>query len=468
MNLRYVSYLSMFPIMILTIFGGSIQDVFAQIEFDPVESDEEIPQENSPILDTTPPELSIPDDIVISPDNELGAVVIFSVSAVDDVDGQIIPICSPSSGSFFHMDSTIVTCTATDSSGNISDATFVVNIQDQIPPVLTVPEDILIDTTVVSGTRVTFTVSAVDDINGLIIPICTSESGSVFPIGNTIVTCTAIDSSGNISDATFVVTINNLITILNEELTSLEELEPNEIGNVGDHVSEFIKISNTLSQLEKQEIRNIQSEFQQEIKNADKSVRDEIRSKYNSELSEFRKKTKDLRSEFHDIFKEYRTEIKQLSKEAKALSVEDKRQLLQLHKIKLKIEREETKSSDKIDSVIYQSLNKELKDKDKKLHKLHQLIALSELPRTVIFDKNGDWKQQRDELKNTVKLLKKTIKESEKDSKKEIKSLIKEFKKLDKDNKDNKDKKDKKDNKDNKDNKDRKDRKDKKKKDKKK
>lgn len=57
------------------------------------------------------------------------------------------------------------------------------------------------------GVRVSFTVSARDDVDGSLPATCTPRSGSRFKIGKTGVTCSASDSGGNTATARFNVTV---------------------------------------------------------------------------------------------------------------------------------------------------------------------------------------------------------------------------------------------------------------------
>jgi hypothetical protein len=57
-----------------------------------------------------------------------GEVVSFSVNASDEVDPSPTVVCVPPSGSFFPRGTTIVTCTATDASGNESSCEFPVTV----------------------------------------------------------------------------------------------------------------------------------------------------------------------------------------------------------------------------------------------------------------------------------------------------------------------------------------------------
>ncbi|CUR52691.1 exported protein of unknown function [Nitrosotalea devaniterrae] len=76
------------------------------------------------------------------------------------------------------------------------------------PIIITVPSPIVVQSTSSSGTVVTYSVTAVDAVDGPITPVCTPTSGSTFPVGTTTVTCTASDAAGNSKTATFAVTVN--------------------------------------------------------------------------------------------------------------------------------------------------------------------------------------------------------------------------------------------------------------------
>jgi len=68
--------------------------------------------------DTTPPVISIPNDVTIETDNPSGIVYTYTVTVRDDTDPNPSVRCTPSSGSFFPVGITQIDCTATDSSGN--------------------------------------------------------------------------------------------------------------------------------------------------------------------------------------------------------------------------------------------------------------------------------------------------------------------------------------------------------------
>jgi len=82
-------------------------------------------------------------------------------------------------------------------------------IYDTTPPKILKPSDVIVDATDSNGERVFYDVLAIDDTDQIIKPSCRPSSGSIFPIGDTKVTCTASDSAGNsASPVFFIVTVN--------------------------------------------------------------------------------------------------------------------------------------------------------------------------------------------------------------------------------------------------------------------
>lgn len=79
-------------------------------------------------LDTTPPTLSVPSRVVADATSSTGAAVSYTVSAADDTDPAPTVACAPASGSSFPIGDTTVGCSASDSSGNTTTASFVVHV----------------------------------------------------------------------------------------------------------------------------------------------------------------------------------------------------------------------------------------------------------------------------------------------------------------------------------------------------
>jgi len=80
-------------------------------------------------------------------------------------------------------------------------------IVDDVPPLIIIPEDIVVEATASYGAAVTFSVKGIDNIDGILNPQCDTPSGSTFPIGETKVTCFLTDSSGNSATNSFLVTV---------------------------------------------------------------------------------------------------------------------------------------------------------------------------------------------------------------------------------------------------------------------
>ena len=78
---------------------------------------------------------------------------------------------------------------------------------DTMPPVITVPANMSVQAPDTNGVIVDFTTSAIDNVSGTVPTINTPASGSLFPIGTTTVTTTAVDAAGNSASSTFTVTV---------------------------------------------------------------------------------------------------------------------------------------------------------------------------------------------------------------------------------------------------------------------
>src|SRR5215217_1346917 len=84
-----------------------------------------------------------------------------------------------------------------------------VNANYTIPPIVNVPtQPITVEATSQSGALVNYNVSATDNNDMIVVPICDPPSGSSFSLGNTTVNCTAIDNDGNSAVASFSVIVD--------------------------------------------------------------------------------------------------------------------------------------------------------------------------------------------------------------------------------------------------------------------
>jgi hypothetical protein len=159
------------------------------------------------VLNTDPPVISVPADISVEATNAAGATVTYDATATDDVDGSVPVTCTPASGSVFGIGTTTVNCSASDSSGSTTNASFLVTVSDTTPPTLTLPAALSAEATGPGGANVSFSVSASDIVDGAVAVECTHLSGQLFPLGTTIVTCHATDAHANGVAGTFSVSV---------------------------------------------------------------------------------------------------------------------------------------------------------------------------------------------------------------------------------------------------------------------
>ena len=158
------------------------------------------------VEDTTPPSLKLPAAMVVTANRPGGATVMLLPATATDV-GDPSPLITydPNPG-FFTVGTTVVTVTATDASGNVSSGTFDVTVQDPSPVLPNLP-NIVLAASGPTGATATYSSTATDVADGAIPVTFSPLSGSRFPIGTTEVTATATDAAGNLSSATFTVTV---------------------------------------------------------------------------------------------------------------------------------------------------------------------------------------------------------------------------------------------------------------------
>lgn len=179
------------------------------------------------VADTTAPAITRVSDVVATATSPAGALVGFTASAWDAVDGAIAPrffldydgdaieITSPA---VFPVGTTVVTAEAIDAAGNIATATFTVAVLDTDDPVISGVSNRVAEATGPEGALVRFAAVASDAVDGALAPRFYLVEGDarlaitsprVFPIGTSLVAVEATDSSGNVSAATFTVTVQD-------------------------------------------------------------------------------------------------------------------------------------------------------------------------------------------------------------------------------------------------------------------
>ncbi|MDX1953414.1 MAG: HYR domain-containing protein [Verrucomicrobiota bacterium] len=191
------------------------------------------------VADSTAPTITCPPNLVVethtSVNGVAGAYVTYATPSVtDDTDLNPTIVCTPPPGSFFPLEAGLgstnhtVTCVATDAAGNSATCTFIITVQDTLPPefadvgnpVIDGCDEAIILTNDVGQCVATFEfprpfatdgsaselipveVSALDE-NGITIPLIDLGNNllrGIFPVnitGSNVVTLTANDGRGN-------------------------------------------------------------------------------------------------------------------------------------------------------------------------------------------------------------------------------------------------------------------------------
>jgi predicted outer membrane repeat protein len=160
------------------------------------------------------PEVFAPDNITVPNDpDQAGASVSYPAPTSIGAVGTIT--CTPTSGSFFPVGTTTVTCSATI---GISD-TFTITVLDTQSPSITVPANISVQNIPgQAGAVVTYPDPVAADNLAGVTAACLPPSGTFFAIGSTTVTCTATDAANNVTTAQFTITVAPSTQVLLDQL----------------------------------------------------------------------------------------------------------------------------------------------------------------------------------------------------------------------------------------------------------
>ncbi|MEI6835802.1 MAG: immunoglobulin-like domain-containing protein [Candidatus Falkowbacteria bacterium] len=158
-------------------------------------------------IDNTAPTLHLPENISLEATNHDGELINFETSASDVNPESPAVTCDPISGSTFKVGTTTISCMATDTAGNVATGTFTIEVKDTTKPIITPPENQTFEATGPLTTPIGLiqaTSTDIADINPVI-----NHTPTEFPLGDTEVTWTATDASGNQASATSSVTITD-------------------------------------------------------------------------------------------------------------------------------------------------------------------------------------------------------------------------------------------------------------------
>lgn len=156
------------------------------------------------IVDTTPPLLTPPDDIIVEARDRFTPVDIGRATATDIFEVTL----SNNAPDAFPVGATTVLWTAEDANGNAATIEQTVVVQDSTPPALIVPDDVVIEATGVLTRADVGAASATDRVDGSV-AVENDAPADGFPLGTSIVTWSATDSRGNTATAQQSVTVRD-------------------------------------------------------------------------------------------------------------------------------------------------------------------------------------------------------------------------------------------------------------------
>ncbi|MBI3949881.1 MAG: HYR domain-containing protein [Acidobacteria bacterium] len=166
---------------------------------------------NIKVVDKTPPVIQCAGDVTLPV--QAGCAVSFNqvMPTATDCSGPVTITSSPPMGTMLGLGPHTITYTATDAAGNTSTCTQTVTVVDTASPTITCPADLTESCATASGATVSYTATTTDNCDPAAALTCSPASGSTFPLGTTVVTCTATDAGGNTSTCSFMVTamLNN-------------------------------------------------------------------------------------------------------------------------------------------------------------------------------------------------------------------------------------------------------------------
>ena len=154
------------------------------------------------VVDTTAPSILEPENIIVEATSSSSNIVELNLPIADDAISNVI--IDNNAPDVFPFGETIVTWSAEDESGNISYTDHKVIIVDTSAPELQIPVDIMIDATSLQSI-VEIDSPQTSDIIG--VSSITNDAPESFPLGETIVTWTATDTSGNSVSDTQLITV---------------------------------------------------------------------------------------------------------------------------------------------------------------------------------------------------------------------------------------------------------------------
>jgi N-acetylneuraminic acid mutarotase len=128
---------------------------------------------------------------------------------------------------------------------NSSTGSRTVNVVDTTPPSFTSPPNATITANSPAGATYFYTTPVATDAAGPVTAVCSPAPGSVFPIGTTVVACTATDQAGNRTTHTFTVTVLSPQEVIANLISQIDGLDFQQANNQLQNVLKSLDRQNT-------------------------------------------------------------------------------------------------------------------------------------------------------------------------------------------------------------------------------
>ena len=182
------------------------------------------------VIDTTAPTINAPTDMQVEATSMNSNIIEFgSAEAADQVAISSITNDAPE---VFPLGETIVTWTATDTSGNSASTTQTISVIDTTAPTINAPTDMQVEATSMNSNIIEF--GSAEAADQVAISSITNDAPEVFPLGETIVTWTATDTSGNSASTTQIISVIDTTAPTIEQPESLIFEAINQTDNIFD------------------------------------------------------------------------------------------------------------------------------------------------------------------------------------------------------------------------------------------
>ena len=176
------------------------------------------------VADQTPPTISCPANITTNTAPGMCSATVNpgTATATDNCDTTPTIVGTRSDNqplnASYPKGTTTIHWTATDDAGNTSSCDQTVTVNDNQPPTISCPANIVLEPTCPSGAVATYTAPVGQDNcpGAQTTRTAGGASGSVFPIGTTTVTHTVTDASGNTASCSFTVTVKTVLQTLDD------------------------------------------------------------------------------------------------------------------------------------------------------------------------------------------------------------------------------------------------------------